>query len=284
MLRERMKTDLTLRNLRPTTQETYLRCVSKLAEYYMLSPDTLTEDQVREFLRYLREEKKIGPSMQKVYVAALKFFYATTLGTPEIVRSLWAPKVPKKLPQVLSGTEVEELLGTVRKLEYRAILMTTYGAGLRIGEACKLHVADIDSKRMLIRIRDGKGGRQRYAMLSQRLLVVLREYWRVIRPAGPWLFEGREPETPIGTDAVRKVLRKAGVECGLSKRVTPHVLRHCFATHLLESGTDIRTIQVLLGHQSIHTTQMYVQVSTLHVARTTSPLDLLGTEEGKVLG
>ena len=284
VLRDRMETDLKLRNLRPSTQATYLRCVRKLAEHYMRSPDTLTEDEVRGFLLYLLEERKIGPSMQKVYVAALKFLYGTTLGTPEVVRSLWSPKVPRKLPQILSGTEVEQLLGTVRTLEYRAILMTTYGAGLRISETCNLHVADIDSQRMLIHVGDGKGGRQRYVMLSQRLLVVLREYWRVVRPSGPWLFLGKVPDKPITAASVSKVLKKVVAECGITKRVTPHVLRHSFATHLLESGTDIRTIQVLLGHQSIRTTQLYAQVSTQHIARTTSPLDLLGTEEGEVFG
>lgn len=284
VLKERMETDLKLRNLSPGTQERYLACVRKLAAYYMRSPAQLTEDEVRGYLLYLREEKKVGPSTQKVYVAAFKFLYGTTLNTPEVVRSLWAPKVPKKLPEVLSGTEVDSLLAAVRSLEYRAVLMTAYGAGLRISEACSLYPEDIDSRRMLIRVRHGKGDRQRYVMLSQRLLAALREYWRAARPPGPWLFPGQADGRHVSKASVRKALKAAAETCGLTKRATPHTLRHSFATHLLESGADIRTIQVLLGHRSIRTTQLYAQVSTAHIARTTSPLDLLGTEEGEVLG
>ncbi len=284
VLRKRMEADLKLRNLSANTQVRYLGCVRKLAAYYMRSPAELTEDEVRGFLLHLREEKKVGPSTQKVYVAAFKFLYGTTLGTPEVVRSLWAPKVPKKLPVVLSGSEVDGLLSAIHSLEYRAVLMTAYGGGLRISEACGLHPEDIDSRRMLVRIRHGKGDHERYVMLSRRLLVVLREYWKAARPPGPWLFPGRDPGRHVSKDSVRKALKAAAVQCGLTKRATPHTLRHSFATHLHESGTDIRTIQVLLGHRSIRTTQLYAQVSTAHIARTTSPLDLLGTEEGEVLG
>jgi site-specific recombinase XerD len=162
--------------------------------------------------------------------------------------------------------------------------MTTYGAGLRISEACRLRVADIDSKRMLIHIRDGKGGKQRYTMLCHRLLEVLRAYFKQMRPSGEFLFPGQKPGSHLAVSSVRKVLHLAIKDCGIEKRVTPHVLRHSFATHLLDTGTDIRTIQVLLGHNSIQTTQVYTQVSPQHIGRVESPLDLLGTRKAKVLG
>lgn len=283
-LRARMEADLKLRNLRPSTQETYLRCVRRFAAHFMRSPAEMGADEVRAFLLHLRVVQELSASTQKCYIAALKFLYTVTLGRPEAVRALCSPRVPEKLPVVLDGSEVEQLLSAVYSVKYRAILMTNYGAGLRIGETCALHVDDIQSKRMLIRIREGKGGRERYAMLSKRLLEVLREYFRKVRPAGPYLFPGRQPDKPIRPDSVRRVLKKVVEQCGITKPVTPHVLRHSFATHLLESGTDIRTIQVLLGHRSICTTQRYAQVSARHICRTTSPLDLLGTKEGEPLG
>lgn len=283
-LRDRMKADLRLRNLRPGTQANYLNCARALAAYHHRSPAEMDWQDVRSFLLHLREEKGLSPSTQKVYVAALKFLYAVTLNRPEVVRPFFMPRVPQHVPEILSGKEVEALFQAVEDLKYRAVLMTTYGAGLRIAETCSLHIQDIDSKRMLIRVRDGKGGRQRYTILSQRLLEVLRTYYKHERPQGPYLFPGAQPDTPLSRDAVRQVLRKAAERTGLTKRVTPHILRHSFATHLLESGTDIRVIQVLLGHRSIRTTTGYAQVSTRHIARTTSPLDLLGTEKAEPLG
>jgi site-specific recombinase XerD len=284
VLKERMEADLKLRNLRPGTQEIYLRCARALAKFHMRSPAELGEEEVRAFLLSLRDERKLSPSTLKVHVAALKFLYEVTLQRPEVVRSVPTPRVPQKLPQILSGTEVEALLGAVCSLKYRAILMATYGAGLRIGETCRLKVEDLDSKRMVLRVEQGKGGRDRYAMLSPRLLMVLREYYRQVRPRGQYLFPGQRAGEPIHANSVRDVLKVAVKQCGITKPVTPHLLRHSFATHLLESGTHIRTIQVLLGHRSIQTTQLYAQVSTGVISRTTSPLDLLGTPEGKVLG
>lgn len=161
--------------------------------------------------------------------------------------------------------------------------MAAYGAGLRVSEACRLGVGDIDSRRGLIHVRDGKGGKDRFVMLSTRLLAVLREYWRAARPSGPYLFPGMDGAQPIDRHAVNRALRQAAVDAGIAKKVTPHSLRHAFATHLLEAGTDIRTIQVLLGHASISTTARYAKVSQRHVGRTTSPLDVLGTEEGRKL-
>jgi site-specific recombinase XerD len=279
-----MEADLKLRNLRPSTQESYLACAKALAKFHRRSPADLGGEEVKAFLLDLRDVRKRSPSTLKVHVAALKFLYEVTLQRPEVVRSIPSPRVPEKLPQILSGTEVEALLGAVSSVKYRALLMTTYGAGLRIGEACRLKSTDIDSKRMVIRVEDGKGGRDRYAMLSARLLLVLREYYREIRPEPPYLFPGQQPAEPIQADSVRAVLKVVVRECGITKPVTPHLLRHSFATHLLESGTDLRTIQVLLGHRSIRTTQRYAQVSTGLISRTVSPLDLIGTPKGEVLG
>jgi site-specific recombinase XerD len=240
--------------------------------------------EVRDFLVHLRDERELQPMTIKGYVAALKFLYTATLDRPEVVRPWLSPRVVRKLPVVLSGTEVETVLGVVESIAYRAVLMTTYGAGLRISEACRLQVADLDSKRMLIHIRDGKGGKQRYTMLCSRLLDMLRAYFRQVRPRGEYLFPGQKPGAHLCDSSVRKVLHQAIKDCGIDKRVTPHVMRHSFATHLLDTGTDIRTIQVLLGHSSIQTTQVYTQVSPQHISRVKSPLDLLGTREAKVLG
>ena len=277
-LRDRMKADLRLRNLRPSTQESYLGCARKFAAYHMRSPAEMGEREVRDFLVHLRDEKHLHPSTIKGYVAALKFLYANTLQRPEVVRPWLQPRVPKKLPVVLSREEVEALLNGVESIKYRAVLMTTYGSGLRIGETCRLQVDDVDSGRMLLRIRDGKGGRDRYSMLSPRLLGVLRAYWKAERPAGSYLFPGQKADAPLSAESVRAVQRKVAKQCGIKKHATPHVLRHSFATHLLEAGTDIRTIQVLLGHRSIRTTQIYTHVSPEHVGRVKSPLDTLKTK------
>jgi site-specific recombinase XerD len=279
-----MEADLRLRNLRPTTQQNYLRFVRNFAAFHGRSPAEMGWQEVRSFLLHLREEKGLSPSTQKVYVAALKFLYTVTLNRPEVVRPFFMPKIPQHVPEILSGKEVQALFRAVRDLKYRAVLMTTYGAGLRISEACGLRIEDIDSKRMLIRVHKGKGGRQRYTILSRRLLSALRTYYKHERPQRPYLFPGGKADRPLSPDSVREVLRKAVKKAGVTKRATPHILRHSFATHLLESGADIRVIQVLLGHRSIRTTTSYTQVSKRHIARTQSPLDLLGTQKGSVLG
>ena len=274
-LRDRMAADLRLRNLRPSTQESYLACVRTFAAYHWRSPAEMGETEVRDFLVHLRDERQLHPSTINGYVAALTFLYANTLRRAEVVVRPWfRPRIPKTVPLVLSRQEVEALLQAVESLTYRAVLMTTYGAGLRIAEVCRLHVEDVDSGRMLLRIRIGKGGHARYAMLSPRLLTVLRAYWAQERPAKPYLFPGRTPGRPVSAASVRAVLRQVITQCGIHKPATPHLLRHSFATHLLDAGTDIRTIQVLLGHRSIRTTQIYTQVSLQHLGRVTSPLDL----------
>lgn len=284
ILRERMETDLELRNFRPGTQAVYLRCARKLAEHYWRSPRELGEEEVRGYLLHLRQVRGLSPSTLRTYCAAVKFLYEVTLGRPEVVASIAPPRATSRLPEVLSGVEVQRLLAAIGSIKYRALASTLYGAGLRISEACRLAVDDIDSQRMLIHVRDGKGGRNRFSMLSARLLEVLREYWRAERPQRPYLFPGNSRDGTVSSECIRDVLRQTAHRCGIAKKVTPHVLRHSFATHLLDTGVDIRTIQVLLGHRSLRTTQLYSQVSRRLVARTTSPLDLLGTPQAGLLG
>lgn len=279
MLRDRMEADLKLRNYAARTQGEYLRIMRCFTVYCGRSPDEVGEEEVRRYLLHLRDERKLGPSTLKVQGAALRFFYVVTLRRPNVVCSLGSPRVPRKLPDVLSMAEVEALLGAIRSLKYRALVMMTYAAGLRISEACRLCVEDIDSGRGVIHVRHGKGGDDRYVMLAERLLTALREYWRVQRPPRPYLFPGGVPGSPVRPESVRRVIKDAVRRAGISKPVTPHLLRHTFATHLLEAGTDIRTIQVLLGHRTIRTTQLYAQVSTGLIARTKSPLDLIPTPQ-----
>lgn len=281
---ERMEAEMKLRNFSPRTQAEYLRCVRVFSQRFGQAPEALGEEEVRRYLLEVRDVRGLSPSTLKVYRTALKFFYGVALGRPEVVASVGSPKVPAKIPEVLSGTEVEALLGAIRSLKYRALVMTTYGAGLRISEACRLEPGDIDSRRMVLRVRCGKGGEGRHVMLSRRLLEALRAYWRAERPREPYLFPGSRPGHPLSPETVRRAIRSALGQTGITKRVTPHVLRHSFATHLLEAGTDLRTIQVLLGHRTIRTTEIYTRVSTATVARARSPLDLLERDEGRVLG
>ena len=282
-LQERMRADLELGGYSVGTQKQYLIYAERFVAHYMRPPTALGEPEVRGFLLHQLRVRKVGPATHKLYVAALKFLYTRTLRRPEVVAWIPWPRVARTLPDILSGREVEALLDAVGVPGIRAAVMTAYGAGLRIAEVCALAVGDIDSRRMLLHIRTGKGQRDRFVMLADRLLVTLREYWCAVRPTGPALFVGATGE-PLRADAVRRALHQAARRCGLHKKVTPHVLRHSFATHLLEVGTDIRVIQVLLGHRSIRTTAGYAQVSARHVGRTRSPLDLLGTPGGEVLG
>lgn len=273
-LREKMKADLKLRRYRARTVGEYLRCARKFVEYHRRRAEEMGEAEVQQFLLYLVEERGVSAANQKMHVAAIKFLYGVTLDRPELaVRFPW-PRMPmRKLPDILDRSEVERVLEAVESIKHRGVLMTAYAAGMRIREACSLKTTDIDSGRGLIHIRDGKRGRDRFVMLSPRLLVFLREYWKQTRPTGPELFPGQTAGQSVSPEAVRCALRKAVARAGIKKHVTPHVLRHCFATHLLERGADIRTIQVLLGHGSIRTTARYTQVSARHIAGTKSPLD-----------
>jgi site-specific recombinase XerD len=280
IVQDRMAEDLRLKNYRPGTQEQYLRCARHFVEFFDCSPLRLSAADIRKFLVHLTDVQKVSPASLKMYVAALKFLYSVTLRRPEKVAGLCWPKVPHPLPDILSQGEVERLLHAIESTKHRVIVMTAYGAGLRIGEACGLMTVDIDSERMLIHVRDGKRGRDRFVMLSPVLLGALRAYWRQYRPEGPALFPGSQPGTSLQPQTVREALTQAVAQAGIKKRVTPHSLRHAFATHLLETGADLRTIQVLLGHGSIRSTARYTHVSQKHVAATPSPLDGLNVPGG----
>jgi len=281
-LYDRMALDLKLKNLAVGTQSEYLRCCCSFVRYHMRSPRELGETAIKQYLGHL-QLKGASPEKLKMHIAGLKFLYGVTLDRPKVAERLPWPKVPQKKPDILSGTEVAKLLKAVPSLVPAMALTTAYGAGLRVSETCRLKVEDIDGKRKLIHVRLGKGGKDRYVMLGDRLLEGLRGYWVRVRPDG-WLFPGAEEGRPLSPAAVRKALERATKAVKLKKRVTPHALRHAFATHLLELGTDTRIIQVLMGHASPRTTARYTQVSNKLIASTKSPLDVLGTKRATVLG
>jgi len=282
-LRRRMLEDMQLRNLCPETQRNYIHHMAGLGRFYQTSPEHLSLEDIREYQLYLINERSLSPESINQFVSAAKFLYRTTLEIPWPEDVLPRARVPHKLPVILSVSEICEFFHHVCTIRYRAALMTAYGAGLRVSEVVTLQIGDIDSSRRLIRVRAGKGQKDRYVMLSARLLEVLRCWWRSQHRAGQarkpspedWLFPGWRKGRHMNTDSLQTVCREAARAAGLSKRVTVHTLRHSFATHLLEDGNDIRTIQVLLGHSRIDTTARYVQVSPLVVAATTSPLDNL---------
>ena len=274
-LRQRMVEDLKLRNLSPHTEEAYVRAVAKLAQHYGKSPDTLDQSDVRAYLVHLAE-RRVSPSLFNQVRCALQFFYGITLGRDWVLKGIVCAKTKKLLPVVLSRDEVSQFLGTVRNPKYRAIFLTAYAAGLRVSELVALRIEDIDSRRMVIRVRQGKGRKDRYVMLSPKLLDELREYWKIARPS-TWLFPGRNRDQPLSRRLVAIACSSASRRAGFRKKVTPHTLRHTFATHLLDAGTDIRTIQALLGHRSLRTTALYTYVSMEKVVATRSPLDLLAT-------
>ncbi len=274
-LRQRFIEDMQLRGLAPTTQRSYLHYVSDYAMFYRTSPEHLDLEAVRQYELYLLNEKKLSPESINSFVSAIQFLYQQTLEMPWGSACFPHVRRPHKLPVVLSPEEVEHFFRHVPSLRYRAALMTCYGAGLRISEAVSLKIADIDSRRKLIRIEQGKGGKDRYAMLSPRLLAVLRAYWRAARPQH-WLFPSWREGRHMHIASLSQACRDAAQRSGLPKRITAHTLRHSFATHLLENGTDIRVIQVLLGHSRIDTTARYATVTPQVVACTLSPLDALG--------
>jgi integrase/recombinase XerD len=276
VLRQRMTEDMQLRNLSPHTQASYLQQVSLFARHFRTSPDALTPEHIRAYQIYLTNEKKLATNSIHTAVAALRFLYRVTLKKEwDFGEEIPLPKKPQKLPVVLSPEEVVHFLNCVDCRKHRVILTTCYAAGLRISEAVRLKVTAIDSARMVVRVEQGKGRKDRYVMLSPVLLEILRSYWRAAR-SKEWLFPGLHDDWPITKDAVEAACQKAHRLSGLSKPVTPHSLRHAFAVHLLESRTtDLRTIQLLLGHRSLATTARYLRIATSQVCATSSPLDLL---------
>jgi len=263
-LRQRMLEDMEMRNLSARTQKSYVRQVAQFAKHFDKSPDQLGAEEIRTYLLSL-VRRDASCNQFNVSRCALRFFYEVTLKRefPDIV----CAKKPKKLPVVLSQSEVGQLLAAPKKLKHRAIVTTLYAAGLRVSELVGLRVTDIDSQRMVIRVRQGKGNKDRYVMLSPKLLALLREYWKERRP--------KERLFPVTVRCVQLLCAAMARKAKLGKRVSPHTLRHCFATHLLENGENIRKIQVLLGHRSVQTTARYLHVSMEAITSTYSPLDRL---------
>ena len=271
-LRRRMIEDMRLRNFSTSTQRSYVHYVAEFARYYDTSPEHLGLDEIRNYQLYLTQQRQLSPASINTFVSAVQFLYTVTLEMPWGNNRFVRMKVPEKLPVVLSQGEVTALFQYVGILKHRAVLMLCYGSGLRISEAVSLQTKHIDSARMLIRVEKGKGAKDRYTVLSQTLLNLLRRYWKIQRPQG-YLFPGSQPGTHIQPGTIQEICRDACRMAGIEKRVTPHMLRHSFATHLLENGTDTRAIQVLLGHSRIDTTARYTAVTPRTVSAIVSPLD-----------
>ena len=275
-LRRRMIEDMTVRNFAPTTQRSYINAVAKFSRYFGRSPDKLELEDVRAFQVHLVGTGISWPALNQI-VCALRFFYGVTLGRARVPERIPYAREPSKLPVVLSADEVVCLLEAVSSLKSRAALTTAYAAGLRASEVAGLKVEDIDSARGVIQVRHGKGAKDRTVMLSPQLLAILRTYWRLARPRS-FLFPGRDEDRPIDPTVLHAACRSAVKAAGLTKKVTLHTLRHSFATHLLENGTDIRIIQVLLGHANLSSTARYTQVAAHTIRTTQSPFDHLSLE------
>jgi integrase/recombinase XerD len=275
-LRRRMIEDMTIRNLSPATQQSYIYEVLNFSRFFGRSPDQLTLEDVRTYQVHLASKGIAWGSLNKA-VCALRFFYGVTLGHGEAPERIPYARKPQRLPVVLNADEVVRFLEAVPNLKARIALTTAYAAGLRAGEVSRLKVGDIDSGRKMIRVERGKGGKDRYVMLSDQLLAILRGYWRRARP-DIWMFPGQDGTRPIDPALLHAACRSARAAAGLDKQVTVHTLRHSFATHLLESGVDIRIIQVLLGHAQLSTTARYTQVAASTIQKTQSPLERLRVE------
>jgi integrase/recombinase XerD len=272
-LRQRMIDDMTIRKMAPKTQAAYIRAVKNFTAFLGRSPDTASSEDLRRFQLHLASDGVSAPT-QNATVTALRFFFAVTLGRRGATDHLPFVREPRKLPVVLSPAEVARLLDAAPRVKYKAALSVAYGAGLRASEVVSLKVSDIDSDRMVIRVEQGKGRKDRYVMLSPPLLDLLRTYWKASRSQG-WLFPGRNPVNALTTRQLNRVCHTAAEAAGIDKRVSMHTLRHSFATHLLEQKVDIRVIQVLLGHKKLETTALYAQVATATLREVRSPLEHL---------
>ncbi len=273
-LRKQMDGDLVVRGMAVRTREAYLGAVAGLAKHYGRRPDRISEQEVQNYLLHLIEQRKLAWSSCNIVAQGLKFFYRVTLKRSEAQFVIPRARQPQKLPQILAREEVAALLEKTVNLKHRAILMTAYGAGLRLNELCHLRVADIDSVRMTIRVEQGKGAKDRYTLLSPRLLAELRRYWAMHRPK-VWLFTRKDGERPISDGTVHRIYHAAKGRAGIGKEGGIHSLRHAFATHLLEAGVDVHTIQRLMGHGHISSTLRYFHLARKHLAGTPSPLELL---------
>lgn len=272
--REQMQRDMALRNLGTKTQYMYHNAARKLEDHFGRPPDQLNEDEVKAFLISIVQDRKLSQSSLKITYSALRFLYGTTLKKGWVINKIPYPKTAKPLPHVLDKTEVRRIIDASVNLKQKALLMLTYSAGLRARETSCLKITDIDSKRMMIRVDQGKGNKDRYTLLSHVALEMLREYWKEYRPK-EWLFpKDTNPLEPIPPGTVSTAFMRAKRAANLRKPATCHTLRHSFATHLLEAGVDLHTIQVLLGHSSIRTTTVYLHVSKKNLAKVVSPLDV----------
>lgn len=274
LLRKRMIEALELRGVSPKTVKLYVGCVARFARYFNKSPEQLGSDEVRTYFLYLIHERKVALSTYKQALAALRFLYRWVLNRGEVVQDIRAPLTGRRLPVVLSFDEVHRFFAAIPSFKHRTLLMFAYAAGLRVSEAARVRVSDIDTERRVIRVVQGKRKKDRYTLLSPLLLQMLRHYWWAARPKD-YLFPGRGKSGVVRSGTVQHACIEARQRAGLAKEVTPHTLRHSFATHLLEAGTDLRVIQKLLGHSSVQTTTIYTHVSNKLLAQTRSPLDLL---------
>ena len=279
-LREQFKRDLSIKGFSDKTQSTYLRHVIAFSKFHDKSPDLLGTEEIKDYLHYIITEKNISKSYVNQVYSGLKFFYETTLNRDWDMKSIPRTKKIKKLPLVLSKEEVKRILESNTNLKHRALLTTIYSAGLRVSEAVNLKIADIDSDNMLIKVNEGKGGKDRFTILSGVTLDILRDYFKYYKP-NEWLFPGADKDKPITTRTVERVMENSVNKAKIKKRATVHTLRHSFATHLLENGTDIYYIQKLLGHTNISTTSIYLHVSNMKIKNIKSPMDTLEDDQNE---
>ncbi len=274
-IQDQMRDEMLLRNYSEYTIKNYISRCKVFVQHFMRSPADMGEEEIRTFMLHLIHQKQTSPATQKEYLSSMKFLYRHILGRPEVFDNIPNPKCHKPLPVVFSKEEVLATFNALKSIKHKAIIVTTYSAGLRAGEVRTLRKTDIDSDRMNILVRQGKGGKARTAILGLLNLELINEYQRTMRPQGVYLFPGQKPEKPICYTAVRAAFNKAIKKAGIQKKAGLHSLRHSFATHLLENGTDIRFVQALLGHRSIRSTVQYVHVSTAHMKKIESPWDTL---------
>jgi integrase/recombinase XerD len=273
-LRQKMIDNMKLRGFAANTQDAYVAAVVGLAKYYKQSPDKLDTEKVQRYLLHLVEERGLAWSSCNVAAAALRFFYTETLRWHPTAIVIPPRRKKTKLPEILSSQELERLFVSTANHKHRVMLMSAYGAGLRVSELVRMKVSDIDSQRMMIRVEQGKGSKDRYTILSRRLLIELRSYWKIYMPP-TWLFPSKDPNQHVCRETAQRIYYDCREVAGITKGGGIHILRHCFATHLLEAGVDLRTIQILMGHSSIRSTSVYLQLTSKKFSSTQSPLDLL---------
>ncbi len=273
-LRDRMRNEMELKNFSASTKKNYINCVKSFANYFGKSPAELGEEEIRTYLRYLSQERKVSWSLVNVTQCAIRFLYAKVLERPWSIQKIPRPRKERKLPIVLAKEEIKAILDSVDNKKHRTILMTIYSTGVRISEASHLKVSDIDGKRMTVRVEQGKGKKDRYTLLSAGLLKVLRDYWVDYRPKS-WLFPGNRQENPISVSAIQMVFKNGMEKSGIKKAASVHTLRHSFATRLIERGVDLFTVQHLLGHKSLRTTSVYARIQNSRLEKIVNPLDTL---------